>query len=355
MSDFEPKPIQFDFDGKERAAVLIIYTGGTLGMSYNAEGALEPSSFDHILSKLPVLKELKLRLSVISFEPPIDSSNIRIEQWGDIASIIERQYSNFDGFVVLHGTDTMAYSASALSFMLKGLNKPVIFTGAQLPIGLPRSDARENFIGALEIASDYKNGIPIVSEVCVFFDNVLLRGNRSKKVESNHFDAFESENYPVLAEAGISIDYNLTALKSHKANERLVVKTAMDNAVIILKLFPGINKDIISTLLNTNHVKAVVLESYGSGNVPHQRWFLDLLAEAIQNGKVILNISQCLGGRVIQGKYQTSSELESIGVVGGSDLTIEAATTKLMYALANHQNLEDIKSCISMNISGELT
>ena len=355
MNNFEPKPIHFDFDGEERAAVLIIYTGGTLGMSYNLEGALEPSSFDHILSKLPVLEELKLRLSVISFEPPIDSSNIRIEQWGDIATIIKAQYNNFDGFVVLHGTDTMAYSASALSFMLEGLNKPVVFTGAQLPIGLPRSDARENFIGALEISSDYKDGVPIISEVCIFFDNILIRGNRAKKVESNHFDAFESENYPVLAEAGISIDYNYSALKKHKKDSPLIVKTAMDDAVIILKLFPGINKETIATMLDTDHIKGVVLESYGSGNVPHERWFLDLLAKATENGKVILNISQCLGGRVIQGKYQTSSALERIGVVGGSDLTIEAATTKLMYALANHHNLKDIKSWISTDISGELT
>jgi L-asparaginase len=355
MNNFEPTPIHLDFEGEKRAAILIIYTGGTLGMSYNSDGALEPSSFDHILSELPVLKELKLRLSVISFEPPIDSSNIRIEQWGDIARIIESQYASFDGFVILHGTDTMAYSASALSFMLEGLNKPVVFTGAQLPIGLPRSDARENFIGALEIASDYKNGIPIVSEVCVFFDNILIRGNRAKKVESNHFDAFESENYPVLAEAGISIDYNQSALRKHASSAQLIVKTAMDDTVFILKLFPGINKEIISTMLNTDHIKGVVLESYGSGNVPNERWFLDMLAQASLNGKVILNISQCLGGRVIQGKYQTSSELESIGVVGGNDLTVEAATTKLMYALANHQNLEDVKACVSTDISGEMT
>jgi len=278
-----------------------------------------------------------------------------MEQWGDIARIIKSQYEQFDGFVILHGTDTMAYSASALSFMLQGLNKPVIFTGAQLPIGLPRSDARENFIGALEIASEYENGVPMVAEVCVFFNNILIRGNRAKKVESNHFDAFESENYPVLAEAGISIGYNRSALRKHTVGTQLIVNTAMDDAVIILKLFPGINKKTISAILNTDHIKGVVVESYGSGNVPNERWFLDLLTAATLKGLIILNISQCLGGSVIQGKYQTSSALEKMGVIGGSDLTVEAATTKLMYALANHQNLEDVKSCISTDISGEMT
>jgi len=355
MSDYKPKNIQLEFDGNPRASVLIIYTGGTLGMDYNEEGVLVPSDFDHILSRLPILKELKLSLSVISFEQPIDSSNIKIEQWGDIANIIEQMYEGYDGFVVLHGTDTMAYSASALSFMLKGLNKPVIFTGAQLPIGLPRSDARENFISALEIASDYKDGIPIVTEVCIFFNHLLIRGNRAKKVESNHFDAFESENYPILAEAGIAIDYNHDALKKHNKNAVLTVNTAMDDSIVILKLFPGINEKTIATILNTDHVKGVVLESYGSGNVPHQPWFLDLLERAVVEGKVILNISQCNGGRVLQGKYQTSSRLEEMGVVSGHDLTTEAATSKLMFALANHHNQEDIKACISTPLSGEMT
>ena len=355
MSDFEPRQIQLDFEGKQKASVLIIYTGGTLGMDYDTDGTLAPLDFDHILSRLPVLKELKLALSVISFNPPIDSSNIRIEQWGDMARIIEAQYHNFDGFVVLHGTDTMAYSASALSFMLKGLNKPVIFTGAQLPIGSPRSDARENFISALEIASDYKGGIPIVSEVCIFFNHLLIRGNRAKKVESNHFDAFESDNYPVLAEAGIVIDYNFDVLKKYQEFEELSITTEMDNSIVIIKLFPGINKEVIDTILSTDHVKGVVLESYGSGNVSHEPWFLNQLQLAVSNNKILLNVSQCNGGRVIQGKYQTSSVLKKIGVISGDDLTTEAATAKLMFALAKYENIEDIKTYLATPVSGEMT
>ena len=356
MSEFKLHPISAHFKGDPEAKLLIIYTGGTLGMDYNEDGSLAPLNFDHILTKLPMLSELKLSLSVISFDPPIDSSNIRIDQWGDIARIIEKHYSDFDGFVVLHGTDTMAYSASALSFMLSGLNKPVIFTGAQLPIGSPRSDARENFMGALEIASDFRDGKPMVSEVCVFFNHLLIRGNRSKKVESNHFDAFESENYPVLAEAGVSIDFNRSALRPYDPNAQLHTRTAMDDSVVILKLFPGISEQIVRTILYSEDVKAIVLESYGSGNVPHEVWFLELLKNAIEDeGKIIFNVSQCNGGRVIQGKYQASSRLEKLGVISGGDITTEAATSKLMFALANYENKDTIKSFLTHSISGEMS
>ncbi len=353
MSNYEAQKIRLAFDGAPKAALLIIYTGGTLGMDYNDEGELSPLDFDHVLSKLPILKDLKLSLSVISFDPPIDSSNIKIDQWGDLARIIEHHYQDFHGFVILHGTDTMAYSASALSFMLHNLNKPVIFTGAQLPIASPRSDARENFIGALEIASDYKNGAPIVSEVCVFFNHLLIRGNRSKKVESNHFDAFESENYPTLAEAGISIDYNFNVLALHDPNARMTINTQMDDSIVVLKLFPGINKSTVGALLNSS-VKGVILESYGSGNVPDEPWFLNQLSEAIENGVCILNVSQCSGGKVVQGKYQTSGRLDQIGVLSGRDITTEAAVAKLMYALANYQNKQEIKTFLSESFSGEM-
>ena len=247
----------------------------------------------------------------------------------------------------------MAYSASALSFMLEGLNKPVIFTGAQLPIASPRSDARENLVTSLEIASDKNDGLPIITEVCIFFNNTLLRGNRAKKVESERFDAFESENYPTLAKAGITIDYEWSYLKPYSQSE-LKLNTAMDPSIVILKLFPGLNATTVECIINAPLVKGIVLESYGAGNVPNDIWFIDLLKKGITAGKLILNISQCNGGRVLHGKYQTSGVLDKIGVMSGGDLTTEAATTKMMYALGMFDNMSDIKKCLVTPIRGEM-
>ncbi|WP_420385762.1 asparaginase [Roseivirga sp.] len=350
----EVKTIEhFDFAEKAKARVLIIYTGGTLGMDFNENGALAPCSFDRILNRVPVIKELQVNLSVVSFNEPIDSSNVHIEHWQLLASLIYEHYDQYNGFLILHGTDTMAYSASALSFMLEGVNKPVIFTGAQLPIASPRSDATENLVTSLEIAADHKDGRPIITEVCIFFNHVLLRGNRAKKVESQHFDAFESENYPILAEAGISIDYHWSYLKPY-AEDFVQVHAAMDNNIAVLKLFPGLNQTTASAVLLSDSVKGIILESYGSGNVPHEKWFLDLLRESIDKGKLILNVSQCNGGRVLHGKYETSSELDRIGVVSGHDLTFEAATAKMMFVLANLDNMRDAKKCLRTSIRGEM-
>jgi L-asparaginase len=343
-----------DFSANPRASILIIYTGGTLGMDYNETGALVPCDFERIVARVPVLKELNINLSVTSFSPPIDSSNVNSTHWVQIGKLIEENYHKFDGFIVLHGTDTMAYSASALSFMLQGLNKPVIFTGAQLPIALPRSDGRENFVTALEIAADKKDGVPVISEVCVFFNHLLLRGNRSKKVESRHFDAFESENYPVLAEAGIVIDYNFTALKSNEPARELQFFPELSNDIVVLKLFPGISPKAVDHMLMIPNLKGVVMESYGSGNVPHQPWFLNLLENAVNKGVVILNVSQCNGGNVIQGKYEASSALNKLGVISGRDLTTEAATTKLMHAFGSYSRSDEIRKCLIHSISGEM-
>lgn len=350
----EVKPIEhFEFNQKPKAHVLIIYTGGTLGMDYNEQGALVPCGFNQILERVPVIKELHVNISVISFSKPIDSSNVHIEHWRLMAKLIHEHYDQFDGFLILHGTDTMAYSASALSFMLEGVNKPIIFTGAQLPVASPRSDATENLITSLEIAADKKDGKSIITEVCIFFNHVLLRGNRAKKVESQHFDAFESENFPILAEAGISIDYHWSYLKPF-IPDFIQVHSEMDNNIAILKLFPGLNELTVANTVLADSVKGIILESYGSGNVPHEKWFLDLLKESIERGKIILNVSQCNGGRVMHGKYETSSELDKIGVLSGHDLTFEAATAKMMFVLAKFNNLEDAKKYLITPIRGEM-
>jgi L-asparaginase len=333
---------------------MIIYTGGTFGMTYDATGVLVPFDFSLILSQLPALRNLFLDLTVISFDVPIDSSNIMPDHWKMIGNIIFENYEAQDGFVVLHGTDTMSFTASALSFMLQGLSKPVIFTGAQLPITEPRSDARENLITSLEIASARKEGKPIVPEVCIYFDYELLRGNRSKKVESMHFDAFESGNYPSLAKAGVKIDYNYAVIHEPLPGATLNLKQKFDTNISILKLFPGITQKTVQSILNTPDLKALVLETYGSGNAPSVQWFIQCMKEAISTGLIVLNVSQCPGGMVIQGRYETSKALSEIGVISGGDITMEAAVTKLMVLLGQH-DYATVKHLINKPLAGEMT
>jgi L-asparaginase len=324
-------------------------------MAYDESGSLVPFNFGQILEKIPILSNMDIAITVISFPEPIDSSNVSMRHWMDMSYIIYENYDSYDGFVVLHGTDTMAYSASMMSYMLHGLNKPVIFTGAQLPISAMRSDARENLMTSLEIATAKMGGRPIVPEVCIFFNHMLLRGNRSKKVQSIHFDAFESENYPSLAEAGIVIDYNTNAIRPYEPHKKLVKMSHLDNRVMVLKLFPGITDKIMDACFKIDGLRGVVLETYGSGNSPSEAWFMKSLERAIKKGLIILNVSQCNGGRVIQGRYETSKELLAVGVVSGADMTTEAAVTKLMFLLGQNYTREEICLKLTQSLAGEIT
>ncbi|TLV03692.1 asparaginase [Dyadobacter luticola] len=328
-------------------SVLVIYTGGTLGMIYERKGKqLVPFDFQQIMERLPEISRLDFDITFLSLAEPIDSSNINLEIWVELVEIIEANYDQYDSFVILHGTDTMAYTASALSYLLENLNKPVILTGAQLPIGVPRSDARENVITALELATAKNEaGHPIITEVCIYFNSQLLRGNRSKKKESSDFNAFHSENYPPLANAGVSIDYNLPYVKPYEPGPKFVVHKTLNNHVAFLKMFPGITPVVVQSTLNIKGLKGVVLETYGSGNATTDIWFLNAISKAIDRGIVIFNVSQCDGGRVSQGQYQTSKFLEQVGVVSGSDITAEAAITKMMYVFGKET---DAQKCIEM-------
>ncbi len=345
--------VDIQSSSKVKASVLIIYTGGTFGMAANDRGALKPFNFEMVIDKLPELRSLDLGIRVVSFEEPIDSSNVKLDDWKALASIVEKNYDHYDGFVVLHGTDTMAYSASALSFMLQGLSKPVIFTGAQIPIGSTRSDARENLITALEIASMKVDGKPKVSEVCIYFNFVLLRANRSQKVNSSTFSAFHSENYPPLAESGITIEYNESALVS-KNDKPLTIIKEFDPNVVILKLFPSIQPAVTRSILQIENLRGVILETYGSGNTMTDPWFLEALGEAIGSGVIVVNVSQCIGGTVQLGKYGTSVPLVELGVISGRDMTTESALTKLMLLLGSESSIKEVTRKMTIPMNGEM-
>jgi L-asparaginase len=338
-----------------KSKILLIYTGGTIGMRKDFEtGALKAFNFSKLLQNIPELKLLDCEIDTFSFENPIDSSNMNPEHWAEMARTIESNYNDFDGFVVLHGSDTMSYSASALSFMFENLSKPIIFTGSQLPIGDLRTDAKENLITAIQIASLQENGKPVIKEVCLYFEYKLYRGNRTTKINAEHFRAFISPNYTFLVESGVHLKINSDLFLAANEQSPLKVHTHLDNNVMIIKMFPGINETVLKAILNIEGLKGVVLETYGAGNASTEEWFLNLLHIAINRGLHIVNVTQCSVGSVSMGQYETSTTMKKLGIISGKDITTEAAITKLMFLLAQNIPQEDFKNVFETSLRGEM-
>jgi len=338
-----------------KSKILLIYTGGTIGMRKDFEtGALKALNFSKLLDNIPELNLLDCEIDTFSFENPIDSSNMNPEKWTEIAVTIESNYADFDGFVVLHGSDTMSYSASALSFMLENLSKPIIFTGSQLPIGDLRTDAKENLITAIQIASLQENGKPLIKEVCLYFEYKLYRGNRTTKINAEHFRAFISPNYPFLIESGVHLKINSESFLPSNKQAELQVHTKLDTNVAIIKMFPGISETVLLAILNIQSLKGIVLETYGAGNAPTEEWFLTLLQNAISRGLHIVNVTQCAIGSVSMGQYETSTSMKKLGIISGKDCTTEAAITKLMYLLGQNIAHDDFKNVFETSLRGEM-
>lgn len=339
-------------------SILLIYTGGTIGMKQDPETlALVPFNFDQITEEVPELKKFGYNIDSISFDPLIDSSDVVPAFWTNLANILEENYKKYNGFVILHGTDTMSFTASALSFMLKDLEKPVILTGSQLPIGMLRTDGKENLISSIEIAAATdKNGHPRVPEVCIYFESQLYRGNRTTKYSAENFRAFMSPNYPVLADVGIHIRYNESLIRYPKkwGNTLKVLKNFSTN-VAILKIFPGLQKSVIEAVISTNGLRAILLETFGSGNAPTQDWFLSTIKSAIDKNIIVVNITQCLVGSVDMEAYATGVQLKKMGVISGYDSTTEAALTKLFFLMGQNEDNEYIREKMMQDLRGEIS
>ena len=338
-----------------RRNILLIYTGGTSGMikDYNSN-ALKAFNFSQILENIPELNQLDCQIESISFDRPIDSSNMNKAYYIQIADTIESHYDAYDGFVVLTGSDTMSYTSSAISFMLENLQKPVIFTGSQLPIGYLRTDAKENLITSIEIASAHVNDQPIISEVCLYFEYKLYRANRTTKLSAEQFEAFTSMNYPPLAESGVHLQFN-EELLLRSEEEKLIVRKDLVTDIVILKLFPGISENVVKSILNIPNLKGVVLETYGAGNAPTDDWFINLLSDAITKDIQLVNVTQCSGGSVMMGHYETSTLLKEIGVIGAKDMTTESAVAKMMYLLGIGLSEEEFIRYFQESLRGEIS
>jgi len=340
----------------DRGAILIICTGGTITMSVDpGTGALAPFRFDQMNQQIPEIKKFSFRIDTIQFSPLLDSSEVGPSDWIRMAQTIYDAYDRYDGFVVLHGTDTMAYSASALSFMLQNLNKPVIFTGSQLPIGMVRTDGKENLITAIEIAACKDGAMPMVPEVCIFFENTLWRGNRTTKKNAELFNAFGSYNYPALATAGVHIRYNRSVIHHEEENTSLILHKLIDTNIAVLKLFPGITENYVKAVFSTPGLRAVIMESFGAGNAPSHNWLIRELRAAADKNIIIVNVTQCNTGSVEMGRYKTSIHLLDSGVMSGYDITTESAVTKLMILLGHNQDPDIIKQKMNCSFCGEIT
>lgn len=340
----------------KKVSILLIYTGGTIGMIKDyASGTLRAFDFNKLVSNIPELSQLECKIESISFKKPIDSSNMDPSHWVSIATIIEKHYDRYDGFVVLQGSDTMSYSSSALSYMLENLSKPVIFTGSQLPIGDLRTDAKENLITSIQIAALQENNQAVIQEVCLYFEYKLYRANRTTKINAEHFEAFTSLNFPALVESGVHLKINHNYLLKNQKSKKLTVHKMMDTNVAIFKLFPGFSRELLRAILNTPNLKALVFETYGAGNAPTDDWLLSDLKEAIKKGLHIVNVTQCSGGSVIMGRYSTSEELRKLQLIDGGDITSEAAITKLMYLLGSGVSHKSFRTIFETSLRGELT